>query len=50
MDEKLERRLYVKPYDRMVNDVVEEIEKGNIILDPDYQRNYVWNNKKASLN
>ena len=49
MDEKLERRLYVKPYDRMVSDVVEEIKKGNIVLDPDYQRNYVWNNKKASL-
>jgi uncharacterized protein with ParB-like and HNH nuclease domain len=25
------------------------IEAGEIILDPEYQRNYVWDNKKASL-
>ena len=49
MQDRVERRLYVKPYDRMVGDVVLEISKGNIILDPDYQRNYVWKNKKASL-
>jgi len=49
MDESLERKLYVKPYDRMVSDVVDEILNNNIILDPDYQRNYVWTNKKASL-
>lgn len=48
-NQNLERRLFVKPYDRMVGDVVDEINNNNIILDPDYQRNYVWNNIKASL-
>lgn len=47
--EKMQRKLFVKPYDRMVKDLVNDINEGIIILDPDYQRNYVWNNKKASL-
>lgn len=47
--EKMQRKLFVKPYDRMVKDLVNDINEGMIILDPDYQRNYVWNNKKASL-
>lgn len=25
------------------------IDDGDLLLDPDYQRNYVWDNKKASL-
>ena len=51
MDEimdKMQRKLYIKLYDRMIKDLVTEINDGNIILDPDYQRNYVWNNTKAS--
>ena len=47
--EKMQRKLFVKPYDRMVKDLVNDINDGIIILDPDYQRNYVWSNKKASL-
>lgn len=47
--DKMQRKLYIKLYDRMIKDLVNEIADGNIILDPDYQRNYVWNNKKASL-
>lgn len=47
--DKMQRKLFIKPYDRMVKDLVEEIDSGMIILDPDYQRNYVWNNTKASL-
>ena len=47
--EKMQRKLFIKPYDRMVKDLVGEIKSGMIILDPDYQRNYVWNNTKASL-
>ena len=47
--EKMQRKLFIKPYDRMVKDLVSEIESGMVILDPDYQRNYVWNNTKASL-
>ena len=47
--DKMQRKLYIKLYDRMIKDLVNEIIDGNIILDPDYQRNYVWNNNKASL-
>lgn len=47
--EKMQRKLFIKPYDRMVKDLVKEIQDKTIILDPDYQRNYVWNNAKASL-
>lgn len=47
--EKMQRKLFIKPYDRMIKDLVGEIKSGMIILDPDYQRNYVWNNTKASL-
>ncbi len=47
--EKMQRKLFIKPYDRMVKDLVNDINDDVIILDPDYQRNYVWNNKKASL-
>lgn len=47
--EKMQRKLFIKPYDRMVKDLVKDIQDGMIILDPDYQRNYVWNNTKASL-
>ena len=49
LSKKIERKLYIKPYDRMVKDLVVEIEEKQIILDPDYQRNYVWGNDKASL-
>lgn len=47
--EKIQRKLFIKPYDRMVKDLVKDIQDKMIILDPDYQRNYVWNNTKASL-
>lgn len=47
--DKMQRKLYIKLYDRMIKDLVNEIIDENIILDPDYQRNYVWNNSKASL-
>ena len=39
--EKMQRKLFIKPYDRMVKDLVGEINSGMVILDPDYQRNYV---------
>lgn len=45
---KLERKIYIKPYDRMVEDIVNGIDTGKIILNPEYQRNYVWDNVKAS--
>lgn len=47
--EKMQRKLFIKPYDRMVKDLVKDIQDKMIILDPDYQRNYVWPPQKASL-
>lgn len=47
-----ERLLRTQAYDKSVSDVVSMIGtggEGDIILNPDYQRNYVWDNKKASL-
>ena len=46
--QKMERKLYIKNYDRMVDDILTGIQNGDVILDPDYQRNYVWTNEKAS--
>lgn len=46
---KEERILRTQAYDKSVSDVVAMIENGDIFLNPDYQRNYIWDNKKASL-
>lgn len=46
---KTNRVLNIKPYDRMVEDIIGGIESGRIDLNPDYQRNYVWSNTKASM-
>ena len=43
------RKLTTQAYDKSVADVVRMIEDKDIRLDPDYQRNYVWDNKKSSL-
>ncbi len=32
----------------MVGDILIGIQKRDVVLDPDYQRNYVWTNEKAS--
>lgn len=45
---KLKRTLDIKKYDRMIKDIISSIEDGSIILTPDYQRNYLWDNKKSS--
>ena len=47
-ENKLERKLFIKNYDRMVKDLIQETKEGHIILNPDYQRKYIWDNKKAS--
>lgn len=39
------RKLTTQAYDKSVADVVRMIEDKDIRLDPDYQRNYVWDNK-----
>ena len=42
------RNLTTQSYDKSVCDVVRMIAEKDLILDPDYQRNYVWDNKKSS--
>ena len=42
------RNLTTQSYDKSVGDIVRMIAEKDLVLDPDYQRNYVWDNKKAS--
>ena len=42
------RRLHLSRYDRMVRDIVLSIKSNEYILDPDFQRNFVWNKEKCS--
>lgn len=42
------RKITTQAYDKSVSDIVRMIEDKDIRLDPDYQRNYIWDNKKAS--
>lgn len=44
-----ERKLHTQAYDKSISDLVSKIEEQDIILNPQYQRNYVWDNRKASL-
>ncbi|MDP8212120.1 MAG: DUF262 domain-containing protein [Candidatus Zapsychrus exili] len=46
---KEERVLRTQAYDKSVSDIVDMIKSNDVILNPEYQRNYVWNSKKASL-
>jgi hypothetical protein len=43
------RKLRTQAYDKSVIDLIRMIREDELLLDPDYQRNYIWNNKKASL-
>ena len=43
------RKITTQAYDKSVSDIVRMIDDKDIRLDPDYQRNYVWDNKKASM-
>lgn len=43
------RVLRTVAYDKGVSDLVESIHCNELVLDPDYQRNYVWDNRRASL-
>ena len=47
-EELTKRVLDIKKYDRMIKDIIVSIDDGMIYLSPDYQRNYIWDNKKAS--
>lgn len=42
MAKKAPRRIVAQPYDFSVQDLVDKIEGGDIDIQPDYQRNYVW--------
>ncbi|TGM07110.1 DUF262 domain-containing protein [Leptospira jelokensis] len=44
-----ERKLFTQAYDKSVSDLVRMITDKDIILNPHYQREYVWDNKRASL-
>lgn len=46
---KEDRILRTQAYDKSVSDVVAMINSGDIFLNPDYQRNYIWDNTKSSL-
>ncbi|QDV62759.1 DUF262 domain-containing protein [Crateriforma conspicua] len=43
------RALRTQAYDKSISDLVEMIKNGDIILNPEYQRDYVWDDTKASL-
>jgi hypothetical protein len=46
---KAVRKISTQAYDKSVADIVRMIDDGDINLNPEYQRNYVWDNKRASM-
>lgn len=44
-----ERKLRLQAYDKSVGDLVSMVRNNDIVFSPEYQRNYIWDNKKASL-
>lgn len=43
-----ERKVLIQPYDYAVRTLMDMIVEGDLKLDPDYQRNYRWDDEKAS--
>lgn len=43
-----ERRLVTQPYDLSVGTLVDDIKRGHLLLNIEYQRQYVWDRAKAS--
>jgi hypothetical protein len=43
-----ERKVIIQPYDYAIRTLMDMIIEEELILDPDYQRNYRWDNSKAS--
>lgn len=43
-----DRKLIAQPVDMAVSDLVAQISSNDLLLNPVYQRRYVWDNKKAS--
>lgn len=46
---KAVRKITTQAYDKSVSDLVRMIEEKDINLNPEYQRNYIWDNKRASM-
>lgn len=44
----IERKVLIQQYDYAVRTLMDMITDGDLILDPDYQRNYRWKDDKAS--
>jgi hypothetical protein len=44
-----QRRVYADKSDRSIYELFRRFQRGDLILDPEFQRRYVWDNKKASL-
>lgn len=44
-----ERRIFTQPLDLSVDQLVSKIDRDNLILQPEFQREYVWPPNKASL-
>lgn len=42
------RRVVTQPYDLSIQTLVEQVDDKSLILATDFQRNYVWDNSKAS--
>jgi len=42
------RRVQTQPYDYAVRSLMDMVVDGDLILNPDYQRNYRWDDEKAS--
>lgn len=47
--EPAERRLATQPLDLSIDDLVQRINRQSIILQPEFQREYVWTSAKATL-
>lgn len=43
------RKINTQAYDKSVSDLYRMMSDGDINLNPEYQRNYIWDNKRASL-
>jgi len=43
------RRVYADKSDRSIYELFRKFQRGDLILNPEFQRRYVWDNKKASL-
>ena len=47
-EEKSKRKLYVDKVDKSTSDLYRMIIEGELILQPEYQRNFVWTTKTMS--